>query len=92
MLSIVVHDLAWRADENVVFSDQEFPFNRIVWQSLQASGVETSCVDLSRCVSLEHAWHLCHERESSTADRGGMETGTARVLKNSTCLMDVLSE
>lgn len=58
-LSVVAHGLAWRAGDNVVVSDQEFPSNRIVWQSLQDQGVETRCVDLSRGATPEQALHDC---------------------------------
>ena len=39
-LSVVAHGLTWQAGDNVVISDQEFPSNRIVWESLQDRGVE----------------------------------------------------
>lgn len=39
-LSVVAHGLPWRAGDNVVSSDQEFPSNRIVWESLAPLGVE----------------------------------------------------
>lgn len=47
-LSVVAHGLNWRAGDNVVISDQEFPSNRIVWQSLHRCGVETRRADLTR--------------------------------------------
>jgi len=39
-LSIVAHGLDWRDNDNVVITDQEFPSNRVVWQSLASQGVE----------------------------------------------------
>lgn len=45
-LSVVAHGLNWRAGDNVVISDQEFPSNRIVWESLSRYGVEVKKVDL----------------------------------------------
>ncbi|MCW8829783.1 MAG: aminotransferase class V-fold PLP-dependent enzyme [Gammaproteobacteria bacterium] len=39
-LSIVAYGLAWNAGDNIVSSDQEFPSNRIVWESLAPRGVE----------------------------------------------------
>nr|VFK38122.1 MAG: Selenocysteine lyase/Cysteine desulfurase [Candidatus Kentron sp. TC] len=39
-LSIVAHGIGWRAGDNIVITDQEFPSNRIVWQSLASQGVE----------------------------------------------------
>jgi len=58
-LSVVAHGLAWQAGDNVVISDQEFPSNRIVWQSLQDQGVETRCADLTRGASPEQALGAC---------------------------------
>ena len=40
-LSFVAYGLHWRAGDNIVSTDQEFPSNRIVWESLlQRHGVE----------------------------------------------------
>jgi selenocysteine lyase/cysteine desulfurase len=38
-LSVVAHGLDWRAGDNIVTSDEEFPSNRIVWESLAGRGV-----------------------------------------------------
>lgn len=38
-LSFVAHGISWREDDNVVISDEEFPSNRIVWESLRGRGV-----------------------------------------------------
>ena len=38
-LSVVAYGLDWQPQENVVISDEEFPSNRIVWESLQSQGV-----------------------------------------------------
>jgi selenocysteine lyase/cysteine desulfurase len=45
-LSVVAHGFPWQAGDNVVTSDEEFPSNRIVWQSLQARGVALRQVPL----------------------------------------------
>lgn len=45
-LSVVAHGLEWRSGDNVVLPLQEFPSNRMVWQSLQALGVEVRLVDI----------------------------------------------
>jgi selenocysteine lyase/cysteine desulfurase len=39
-LSFVACGLPWRAGDNIVSTDQEFPSNRIPWQSLNDRGVE----------------------------------------------------
>ncbi len=45
-LSFVAYGLSWEAGDNVVIAQQEFPSNRIVWQSLKAQGVEIKLIDL----------------------------------------------
>ncbi|PQJ95346.1 aminotransferase class V-fold PLP-dependent enzyme [Chromatium okenii] len=52
-LSIVAHGLPWRAGENVVGIAQEFPSNRIVWESLAAQGVTWRAVDLAQSIDPE---------------------------------------
>jgi cysteine desulfurase/selenocysteine lyase len=54
-LSVVAHGLAWQAGDNIVISDQEFPSNRIVWESLQDRGVEVRQVSLCSANSPEQA-------------------------------------
>ncbi|MFV1985115.1 MAG: aminotransferase class V-fold PLP-dependent enzyme [Thiohalomonadales bacterium] len=46
-LSVVAYGIEWKFGDNVVISNQEFPSNRIVWESLQNQGVEVRKVDLS---------------------------------------------
>lgn len=46
-LSFVAHGLPWQAGDNVITTAQEFPSNRIVWESLRAQGVEVRLADVS---------------------------------------------
>ena len=46
-LSVVAWGLPWETGDNVVITDQEFPSNRIVWESLAPSGVETQTADIT---------------------------------------------
>lgn len=46
-LSVVAYGLDWRSGDNVVITDQEFPSNRIVWESLSRSGVEVRAADIA---------------------------------------------
>jgi selenocysteine lyase/cysteine desulfurase len=46
-LSFVAFGLDWRAGDQVVISDQEFPSNRVVWEALRPQGVEVIEVDIS---------------------------------------------
>ena len=46
-LSLIAYGLDWRAGDNVVISNLEFPSNRIVWESLAGLGVELRAADIS---------------------------------------------
>ncbi len=54
-LSVVAYGLQWQQHENVVISNQEFPSNRIVWESLAKYGVQVKAVDLYEAESPEDA-------------------------------------
>ncbi|MGO9446420.1 MAG: aminotransferase class V-fold PLP-dependent enzyme [Thiobacillaceae bacterium] len=54
-LSAVAHGLSWKRGDNVVISDQEFPSNRIVWESLAGAGVETRQANLDADITPEDA-------------------------------------
>jgi selenocysteine lyase/cysteine desulfurase len=45
-LSFVAYGVDWRSGDNIVSSNQEFPSNRIVWESLAPQGVELRQADL----------------------------------------------
>jgi selenocysteine lyase/cysteine desulfurase len=46
-LSIIAYGLHWQTGDRVVISKEEFPSNRIIWESLSRFGVETVQVDIS---------------------------------------------
>ena len=52
-LSVVAYGLDWKEGDNIVSSDQEFPSNRIVWESLSKKGVEFREADLKSAGSPE---------------------------------------
>jgi selenocysteine lyase/cysteine desulfurase len=54
-LSFVAAGIDWHNGENIVSSNQEFPSNRIVWQSLADKGVELRQAELSAGASPEDA-------------------------------------
>lgn len=54
-LSVVAYGLDWKEGDNVVSSDQEFPSNRIVWESLSKKGVQLRQADLSAAETPEDA-------------------------------------
>jgi len=45
-LSVVAYGLDWRAGDNIIISNEEFPSNRIVWESLRDQGVTVREADL----------------------------------------------
>ncbi|MBA1261731.1 aminotransferase class V-fold PLP-dependent enzyme [Stutzerimonas stutzeri] len=45
-LSFVAFGLDWKAGDQIVISDEEFPSNRIVWEALRPQGVEVIRVSL----------------------------------------------
>jgi len=63
-LSVVAYGIDWQAGDNIVTSDQEFPSNRIVWESLKQFGVELREVDLTSAASPEQA--LINTMDSNT--------------------------
>ena len=54
-LSFVAYGLPWRAGDNIVTSNQEFPSNRMPWESLADQGVELRQADLASAASPEDA-------------------------------------
>jgi selenocysteine lyase/cysteine desulfurase len=46
-LSVIAYGLDWQAGDNIVSIAQEFPSNRIVWESLESQGVELRLLDLT---------------------------------------------
>ncbi len=62
-LSLVAYGLDWKPGDNIVLTDQEFPSNRIVWESLERFGVQVRKAGLGASVSPEEAIiSLCDER------------------------------
>jgi len=46
-LSLIAYGLNWQAGDNIVSTNQEFPSNRMVWESLHSKGVELRLADVS---------------------------------------------
>ncbi|RLL53303.1 aminotransferase class V-fold PLP-dependent enzyme [Mariprofundus sp. EBB-1] len=46
-LSLIAYGLDWKPGDNIVSTNQEFPSNRIVWESLHGVGVELRLADVS---------------------------------------------
>lgn len=47
-LSIIAYGLTWEAGDQIIISNQEFPSNRIVWESLADQGVEVVEADFEK--------------------------------------------
>jgi len=45
-LSLIAYGIEWLSGDNVVIAEQEFPSNRIVWESLAPMGVKTRLASL----------------------------------------------
>ncbi len=45
-LSLVAYGLTWKTGDNIVSSNEEFPSNRMAWESLSSQGVEFRQADL----------------------------------------------
>jgi len=58
-LSIIAYGLEWQEGDNLVIGNQEFPSNRIVWESLKAQGVEVRIADLNHSQPEEAMLALC---------------------------------
>ncbi|MCG8427533.1 MAG: aminotransferase class V-fold PLP-dependent enzyme [Chromatiales bacterium] len=62
-LSVVARGLSWESGDNIVSFDDEFPSNRIAWESLAERGVEIRYVDLISADDPEQAlFERCDER------------------------------
>ncbi len=61
-LSLVAHGLEWHTGENIVGGDNEFPSNRIVWESLAPRGVSLRQAPISSADDPEQAlFDACDE-------------------------------
>lgn len=54
-LSFVAYGLDWRSGDNIVSSNEEFPSNRLPWESLEKLGVKFRQADLNKASSPEDA-------------------------------------
>ncbi|HYQ70546.1 MAG TPA: aminotransferase class V-fold PLP-dependent enzyme [Gammaproteobacteria bacterium] len=75
-LSIVAYGLSWQPGDKVVISNQEFPSNRIVWESLAKYGVTTVAADLSACDTPETALIGCLDDHTRLLSVSSVQYGT----------------
>jgi cysteine desulfurase/selenocysteine lyase len=74
-LSVVAWGLPWQSGDNVVISNQEFPSNRVVWQSLDSLGVETRLADLDSAATPEAALLACMDARTRLLSISSVQYG-----------------
>ncbi|MBL1264154.1 aminotransferase class V-fold PLP-dependent enzyme [Methylomicrobium sp. RS1] len=63
-LSFVAYGLDWQAGDNIVTSNEEFPSNRLPWESLAAQGVELRQADLHAAATPEESLFALVDRNT----------------------------
>ena len=61
-LSLIAFGIDWQPGDNIVSTDQEFPSNRMPWESLTGKGVELRLADISGDDPEAAMLALCDER------------------------------
>lgn len=61
-LSIIAYGLSWQPGDEVIISNQEFPSNRIVWESLTRFGVKVIQAEISLADPVAALINACTER------------------------------
>jgi len=75
-LSVVAYGLSWQRGDNVVITSQEFPSNRVVWESLAQYGVATRAADITREDSPEAAIIACMDTNTRLLSVSSVQYGT----------------
>lgn len=75
-ISFVAYGLKWKAGDNVVSSNQEFPSNRMVWQSLADQGVEYRQADLNSCHTPEESIFALVDAQTRLITISSIQFGT----------------
>ncbi len=75
-LSVVAHGLPWKSGENVVTSNQEFPSNTMVWESLKYDGVSTRKAALDSATTPEDALFDAVDGETRLISISSVQFGT----------------
>ena len=79
-LSVVAYGLSWQTGDKVVITNQEFPSNRVVWQSLKKFGVSTVAADLAEHDSPEAAIIACLDEATRLLSVSSVQYGTGLKL------------
>ncbi|WP_455199687.1 aminotransferase class V-fold PLP-dependent enzyme [Kaarinaea lacus] len=65
-LSMVAYGIKWQQGDNIIITNQEFPSNHIVWESLTSQGVELRIADISSSGSSGPEQHIFELRDERT--------------------------
>ena len=65
-LSMVAYGIEWKPGDNIVITNQEFPSNHIVWESLASHGVELRIADISFSDNSEPEQNIFELRDERT--------------------------
>lgn len=79
-LSVVAYGLPWQSGDNVIITAEEFPSNRIVWESLKSQGVETRPAALSIDQPPEQAIIACMDENTRLLSVSSVQFGTGLKL------------
>ncbi len=79
-LSFVAYGLNWKEGENIVSTNQEFPSNRIVWESLAIKGVEFREADLRSGDSPEDAIFSLVDKQTRLVTVSSVQFGAGLAL------------
>ena len=79
-LSVVAYGLPWKPGDKVVITNQEFPSNRVVWESLKKRGVITCPADLAALDSPESAIIACLDETTRLLSVSSVQYGTGLKL------------
>lgn len=75
-LSVVAHGLDWRPGDVVITARQEFPSNRVVWESLREQGVEVRLADLAEADTPEEALIALADERTRLLSISSVQYGT----------------
>ena len=75
-LSVIAWGLDWKPGDNVVVTEQEFPSNRVVWESLARVGVSTRRASLADGSAAEQAIFAACDHRTRLVSVSSVQYGT----------------
>jgi cysteine desulfurase/selenocysteine lyase len=79
-LSVVAYGLPWKPGDKVVITNQEFPSNRVIWESLEKLGVSTCPANLYQHDTPETAIIECLDENTRLLSVSSVQYGTGLKL------------